>query len=405
MSVHEALPPFSAWSGPRNARTVILGEAWGAGEERTRRPFSHESGKELWKMLGEAWPEVAPEEHARVSDLHRYDLAWVGQREGWLSEASLAFTNVLNFRPPGNKIPEVCCSKRELPAGYDLPAIRPALYLRPEFLPELDRLYSELASCKPNLVVAAGATACWALLRATNITQIRGAITQAELPDGTLLKVLPTYHPASLLYEGMWKWRVIILADLMKALREGRSAEISRPQRRVLYSPTLDEVRQFVASVLASPPPRLSCDTETSLGMIDTISFATSAAEGFVCQLGPHRFKRGQNFITVWPERDGERRTSYWNFEEEREFWNLCFDLLESEIPKVGQNFLYDIQYLLKAGCRPKACTEDLMLLHHALYPELQKGLGFLGSIYTNEPAWKLMRRSRQGSDSEKRDE
>jgi hypothetical protein len=32
------------------------------------------------------------------------------------------------------------------------------------------------------------------------------------------------------------------------------------------------------------------------------------------------------------------------------------------------------------------------MLLHHALYPEMQKGLGFLGSIYSNEPAWKLLR-------------
>jgi len=43
------------------------------------------------------------------------------------------------------------------------------------------------------------------------------------------------------------------------------------------------------------------------------------------------------------------------------------------------------------------------MLLHHALYPELPKGLGFLGSIYTNEASWKLMRRER--SDTVKRDE
>ena len=33
------------------------------------------------------------------------------------------------------------------------------------------------------------------------------------------------------------------------------------------------------------------------------------------------------------------------------------------------------------------------MLVHHALYPELNKGLGFLGSIYMNEPAWKHLRR------------
>jgi len=32
------------------------------------------------------------------------------------------------------------------------------------------------------------------------------------------------------------------------------------------------------------------------------------------------------------------------------------------------------------------------MLLHHALQPESLKGLGYLGSIYTNEHNWKIMR-------------
>jgi hypothetical protein len=43
------------------------------------------------------------------------------------------------------------------------------------------------------------------------------------------------------------------------------------------------------------------------------------------------------------------------------------------------------------------------MLLHHSLFPEMLKGLGFLGSIYTNEQSWKLM--SRPKADTEKRDE
>jgi hypothetical protein len=32
------------------------------------------------------------------------------------------------------------------------------------------------------------------------------------------------------------------------------------------------------------------------------------------------------------------------------------------------------------------------MLLHHSMQPELEKGLGFLGSVYTDEPSWKFMR-------------
>jgi hypothetical protein len=32
------------------------------------------------------------------------------------------------------------------------------------------------------------------------------------------------------------------------------------------------------------------------------------------------------------------------------------------------------------------------MLLHHALYPEAQKSLGYMGSLYTDEGSWKQMR-------------
>jgi len=38
------------------------------------------------------------------------------------------------------------------------------------------------------------------------------------------------------------------------------------------------------------------------------------------------------------------------------------------------------------------------MLAHHALQPESEKGLGFLGSVYTNEPSWKLMRARGKGT-------
>jgi hypothetical protein len=43
------------------------------------------------------------------------------------------------------------------------------------------------------------------------------------------------------------------------------------------------------------------------------------------------------------------------------------------------------------------------MMLHHSLYPEMKKSLGFLGSIYTDEASWKLMRQEK--TDTEKRDE
>ena len=396
---------FSAWSGPRRPKMLLVGEAWGEHEETARAPFVGESGKELWRMLGEAMPDLWPSEHARVADLHRFGLAWIKSRTDWLSEASIAFTNVFNFRPLNNKIPSICCAKKDLPHDYDcgeFPALVRGLYLQPQYLPELFRLRDEIRESAPNLVVAMGNTATWATLQATNISSIRGNTTSSSIM-GRPIKVLPTYHPASLLYEGQWQRRPIIVTDLMKACRESQFPDIRRPRRSILINPTLAEIRDWRDSVFQNPPPYLACDTETTAGLIDTIGFAKSADDAIVSMIGPHRVKIGQRFDYIFPKRDGQKTSSYFTVEEELQFWPLIFSLLESNIPKVFQNGLYDLQYLLKLGCCPNNCTEDTMLLHHSLYPEQQKSLGFLGSIHTDESSWKLMRKHH--ADTEKRDE
>lgn len=382
---YQSLPAFSCWSGPRQARVLLLGEAWGQSELEVRQPFAGESGKELWRMLGEAWPQISPAEHARVESLHRYGLAWVRQRASWLEEASCAMTNVLNLRPPGNKLEQICLPKASLPAGYLLPSLVRGGYLAPEYLPELARLEEELAICQPNLVIALGNTACWALLQATNISQIRGTVSLGRLGEWSG-KVLPSFHPAAVLR--MWPWRVIVVADLMKSLREGLSPELVRPQRQVLHSPTLPEIERWVKDTISEQCSLLSCDIETAGGQITCVGFA-----------------RARNDAMVIPFVDrGRAGYSYWeNAQDELQAWNYVQILLSSNIPKVFQNGLYDLQYLLRVGLRPQACVEDTMLLHHSWFPELQKSLGFLGSIYTSEPAWKLMRRQRP--DSEKKDE
>lgn len=391
--------PFAHWSGRRDARIVLLGEAWGRGEDETKRPFSHDSGKELWRMLGEAWPNVWPEEHARVQALHSYGLGWIGQRDPWLHAASLAMTNVFNLRPRGNKIEELFDSRAatQHSTSAHLPPLRLGKYLRPEYMPELERLYAELATCRPNLIVALGATACWATLWATNISQIRGTTAQthaqvAAQVGGEPLKVLPTFHPASLLYEGQWSRRPIIVADLMKALRESQFADVRRPARRILINPTLQEVIDWTEETLQGHMQgryiKLSPDIETAFGQITCIGFARARNDALVIPF----VDRTQAGWSYWP-----------TAAEERIAWECTFKLLQSSISKVGQNFLYDMQYLLRMPTRINAMDDDTMLLHHSLFPELQKGLGFLGSIYTSEPAWKLMRRQR--TDTEKRDE
>jgi len=338
-------------------------------------------------MLGEALPDVAPDIHALAVSRFNFGHAWMKPRDEWLAAAGIAMTNVLNFQPYGNKIESLCVQKKELPVWYDLPAISHGKYLRPEFLSEVERLAVELAEARPNLVVACGNTACWAILRATNISQIRGAMATSDLEGlDPPLKVLPTYHPAGVLYN--WAWRPIMLTDLMKAMREAEFPEVRRPERQVIVNPTLDELAEWTNQTLVRKPPLLACDIETSHSQITCIGFARSRTEAIV--------------VPFWNQ--ASPGWHYWpTAEAEREAWSHVEGLLASRLPKVFQNGLYDLQYLIRMGLCIRQCDEDTMLLHHALFPEMQKGLGFLGSIYTNEPAWKLMRRKR--ADTEKKDE
>lgn len=397
MPRHEPLPAFAAWAGPRQPKVLVVGEAFGGDEASLRRPFVGSAGREFWLMLGEAAPDLAPELHSRATALHRYGAgAWVRERELWLEATGMAFTNVLNFQPPENKIEALCGTKVEVGgANYPLSAIAHGKYLRPEYLGELERLRVEIHSSNPNLIIAAGNTACWALLQTTNISAIRGTIREARVPESgggaRAYKLLPVFHPASVLYQ--WAMRPVLVADLLKARREWENREISRPARSVLVDPSEAEVRAWVSETLAGGFEHLAVDIETRAGQITCIGFARSASEALVVPFWlPMRANGPGADPSYWP-----------NAAAEVAVWNEVDRLLSSDIPKIFQNGAYDLQYILRMGLRPRACLADTMLLHHSHFPELRKGLGFLGSIYTNEPAWKLMRTAKP--DTEKRDE
>ena len=392
---HTPLAPFAAWAGPHNPRVLLVGEAWGESEAMTRQPFVGASGKELWRLLGQVWPE-APEAHSEALRAHRYGDGWIGSRDPWLNQTGVAFTNVLALRPPSNNLDMLCESRTVVGKDYPLSSLSQGKYLKWEYLPELARLRDEIALAQPTLVVPLGATACWALLGRAAIGSLRGTVVWSEKHQ---VKCLPTYHPAAFLRN--WSYRAICHQDLLKASRERWFPEVRRPARELLINPTLDEVRQGADRLLREAKTTglpLSNDVETEKGQITCISFSVTPQWGMV--------------VPFWHK--GKPGWHYWErLADEQAAWRQVRRLLESPGPKLGQNYIYDLQYITacpheavdrtKLGIRPQNCTEDTMLLHHSAFPEMQKGLGFLGSIYTDEPAWKLMRRRR--ADTEKRDE
>lgn len=361
---HSVAPAFAHTSGPKDAKLVLVGEAFGEQEDLVGKPFIGASGQELTRLLEEAG---------------------IDRRECLL-------TNVFAFRPyqgayKSNQLDLLCAKKADLPADYSAPALSQGKYIRPEFLPELARLKEELEFAPRNLIIALGSSACWALLGRGGIGTLRGTTTHSTLCPG--LKILPTYHPSYLFK--MWENRPIVLADLMKAKRESAFPEIRRPERWVLVNPTLDEIEEWMnRHVRGKELDMLSLDVETGAGQITHFGVAVSPAHAmsipFVDKFQPD--------FSYWPTPEKELRV-----------WNIVREVCSHPAKKLFQNGLYDLQYLLQSPAGAVVnCEHDSMLLHHAFFPELQKGLGFMGSIYTNESSWKLLRHKAEEK-GDKRDE
>jgi len=252
-------------------------------------------------------------------------------------------------------------------------------FVRAEFAPELERLGDELLDVDPNVVVACGNTALWALCGKTTISKLRG-ITTLSTHTATGFKVLPTYHPSAIIRK-LWELRPIVVIDLQKAKRESAYPEIRRPTREIWVEPTIEDIHEFHRRYIEGIP-LLSVDIETIGREITIVGLAPSSSRAIVIPFrDPGRL--GRNY---WPSRDHERQA-----------WGYLKALLENPTPgKIFQNGLFDIAFLFRAmGVKVAGAAEDTMLLHHALQPESLKSLGFLGSVYLDEGSWKDMRKKK----------
>jgi uracil-DNA glycosylase family 4 len=244
------------------------------------------------------------------------------------------------------------------------------------------RLSEEFATYKPTVIVPLGATALWAVARTTAIAAHRGAVaTCLRLSIGT--KMVPTFHPAAVMR--FRKMFPVVVKDLMKAQTEADlGPQLVRPKVQLLIEPTVGDIRRFADECYAST--LLSTDIETGWGQITCIGFAPTP-ERAMC-------------IPFLDVRRGMSR-SYWHTaDEETSAWMLVQAILNNPVPKVFQNGLYDIAWLRRYGLSVVNYAEDTRLMHHALYPELPKDLGFMGASYTNLGVWKTW-----GGKQEKRDE
>lgn len=135
--------------GDPKARVMIMGEAPGRDEDAQGAPFVGEAGQLLDRML-----------------------AAIG-----LDETTAYMTNVVFWRPPGNR----------KPTDAEIDSCRP---------------FAErhIALVKPDILVLAGNISTQAILgERAGIMSVRGRWSDYALPDGTKIPTLPLYHPAFLL--------------------------------------------------------------------------------------------------------------------------------------------------------------------------------------------------------------
>lgn len=137
------------------ARVVIIGEAPGAAEDQTGRPFVGRSGQLLDRLLAEAG----------------------------LPRSTVHVLNTVKCRPPGNRPPTTAETARC--RGW---------------------LEGQLALLRPDLVVALGLSATRWFLGPTALGPVRGRVHEVTTqgPDGAALplRVLPTWHPSGALRAG-----------------------------------------------------------------------------------------------------------------------------------------------------------------------------------------------------------
>jgi DNA polymerase len=158
--------------GTPGAPVMIVGEAPGGDEDRLGKPFVGVSGQLMDRMMGAI---------------------------GLTRDGGFYITNILFWRPPGNRTPTTA------EQGMCL---------------AFTRRHIELA--RPRLLVLAGGVAVKAVLdTAEGITRLRGKWTSYTLGDGTTIPTLPTFHPAYLLRTPASKrqsWQDLLAID--KKLKE-----------------------------------------------------------------------------------------------------------------------------------------------------------------------------------------
>jgi DNA polymerase I-like protein with 3'-5' exonuclease and polymerase domains/uracil-DNA glycosylase len=330
---------------------MVVGEAPGEQEEREGFPFVGYSGKELDRILLEAG----------------------------IQRSECFLTNVVRVRPPKNDISLFFADKKK---DRTLAHVQfQNRFCLPVVMEGVELLKREIEMCRPNVIIALGNTALWALTGCHGITSWRGSMlkTCLDLPLDYQPKVLATYHPSLILRQ--WSWRPIMVQDLKRAKKASSTRELVEPAYDFLIEPAFGDVMSVLTGLIneandrapRNQTLRLTADIETKAGHIDCIGLAWNKLSAICIP-----FMRNIND-------QSHAQEGYWtNPEEEAQIIFRLYQLLtHPAVEVVGQNFHYDAQYIWRWWCFLPNFKRDTMLAQHSMWSNaMPKSLDFLASMY-----------------------
>ena len=247
-------------------------------------------------------------------------------------------------------------------------------YIAEEFLPPIIKLLDEIDEINPDLIITFGKVP-FTLLTDLRLSEYRGPLCHYK--QHTLL---PTIDIPNILKD--FSTHPIVRADLCKAKRFIQGFD--KVERQVNIVTSIDDL-EYIKPKLKGV---VAIDVETKAKQITCVSFSPSPSESYV--------------LPIWNlNKEGYHQ---WTFKEELKIWEFMFDILTGDCSKVFHNGIYDISYFTDLGIPVALPVEDTMLLHHSISPEMQKSLGFLGSLYCDEVAWKTMNKKKK-KERHKKDE
>lgn len=325
--------------GPLDARIMVIGEAPGKSEDKGElqedgtiiyRPFVGAAGKTLNQLMKQAG---------------------IARENVWL-------TNVIKRRPPGNKINSKDAMK--------------------EIDQSIPGLWKEIHRVKPTVIVPLGNTAMHAIGLTHSITAARGFVIPTEIG-----KVIPSFHPAYIFRQ--FHEKVTCQRDWQKIARHANKQGTPTFPEDFELNPSIEDVERFTYLI--------ECKVESGQKVEIAFDLETFYFDGTPLntpiKLVGMALTESKAMCIPFIDQQGHY---YWKSEDEQIRAIQCIQRIMSNpnITLLIHNGLFDVLVMMNHGFNIQCKIYDTMLAQTMVYHMSKHDLGYLASIYTDFPPWKL---------------